>query len=426
VHYFLLFFLVLFPLSAEEKPTICLNMIVKNEAHVITRCLASVKPIIDYWVIVDTGSTDGTQEVIKECMKDVPGELFERPWKNFEHNRNEALELARTKADYLLIMDADDELSFQPHFKLPLLDSGSYRIWIDYSGLSYQRDQLISMKLPWKWFGVLHEYLSCDQPHTCTVLDGVRYLVHPEGARSRDPQKYRKDAAVLEEALKEDPTNTRYMFYLAQSYRDLGEYEKAIEWYEKRIACGEWEEEIFWSTLQVAICQQILQKPTHVVINSFLKAYRLQPFRSEPVFYLATLYRSQGRYDLAYALIKLREHLPRKPKNEMLFFSSWCEEYGLLCELSANAYLTGHYQECLDASNKLLAMDDLPESLREQARINRQSALDKIQATSESHRPESSLPTPSDSIDHVRQNKDNRRFSCGIDEITSVSSSKAS
>ena len=54
---------------------ICLNMIVKNEAHVIRRGLDTVKPFIHHWVIVDTGSTDGTQEIIREHLKDIPGEL---------------------------------------------------------------------------------------------------------------------------------------------------------------------------------------------------------------------------------------------------------------------------------------------------------------------------------------------------------------
>jgi glycosyltransferase involved in cell wall biosynthesis len=107
--------------AADQKQQICLNMIVKDESKIIKRGLATVKPIIDYWVIVDTGSTDGTQQIIKDFMQDIPGELHERPWKNFAYNRNQALALAKGKADYILFMDADETLEFSPNFKMPTL-----------------------------------------------------------------------------------------------------------------------------------------------------------------------------------------------------------------------------------------------------------------------------------------------------------------
>ena len=101
--------------------TVCLNMIVKNEAPVICRCIDSVRPIIDYWVIVDTGSIDGTQDIIRQQLSDLPGELHERPWRDFAYNRSEALELARGKSDYTLIIDADDSLEIERDRTLPAL-----------------------------------------------------------------------------------------------------------------------------------------------------------------------------------------------------------------------------------------------------------------------------------------------------------------
>jgi glycosyltransferase involved in cell wall biosynthesis len=72
-------------------------MIVKNEAHIIRETLDSVAPYISSWVIVDTGSDDGTQDLIRDHMgrRGIPGELYERPWRNFGHNRSEALDLAQ-------------------------------------------------------------------------------------------------------------------------------------------------------------------------------------------------------------------------------------------------------------------------------------------------------------------------------------------
>src|SRR5712671_3331456 len=100
---------------------ICLNMIVKNESAVIARCLASVKPWVDCWTIVDTGSSDGTQDIVRDAMRGLAGELHERPWRDFGHNRTEALELARGKADYILIIDADNIFCAPENWQWPEL-----------------------------------------------------------------------------------------------------------------------------------------------------------------------------------------------------------------------------------------------------------------------------------------------------------------
>ena len=120
-------------------------MIVKNEAHIIQRCLDSVRPFIDHWLIVDTGSTDGTQQLIRQHLRDLPGELFERPWKNFGHNRTEALELARGRADYLFVIDADEVLQLPADYRRPPLQAEAYALDVHFGGINYGRVCLLQV-----------------------------------------------------------------------------------------------------------------------------------------------------------------------------------------------------------------------------------------------------------------------------------------
>ena len=142
--------------------TLCLSMIVKNEAHVVRRCLASVRPIVDHWIVVDTGSTDGTQDIVREAMAGLPGAVIERPWRDFAHNRSEALDCARPHGTYTLIIDADDALRLPSGFAMPSLDADSYVLDIEDAGIAYQRTQLVRSALPWRYRGVLHEFLHCE------------------------------------------------------------------------------------------------------------------------------------------------------------------------------------------------------------------------------------------------------------------------
>lgn len=98
--------------ATNGKKTICLNMIVKNESHIIASTLQNILDHIqiDYWVISDTGSTDNTIDIITTFFreKNIPGEIFLDEWKDFAHNRTKMLEHAFNKTDYVFIFDADD------------------------------------------------------------------------------------------------------------------------------------------------------------------------------------------------------------------------------------------------------------------------------------------------------------------------------
>ncbi len=377
-HKFFLVLLLLFTTSLFAKPTICLNMIIKDESHVITRCLDSVKPIIDYWVIVDTGSTDGTQEIVRAHMSDIPGELHERPWKNFSYNRTEALELAKEKGDFLLFIDADDWYEYDEGFQLPDLTADSYSIKFGSNNFSYYKPQLVRTSLPWRWESVLHEYLTCNVPAPTVFLENITYVIGGDGARSQDPEKYLKCAQLLEDALKEEPDNCRYVFYLAESYRDAGEHAKALQWYRKRVQMGGWDEEVFCAMLYIGKMLSSLNVDKTFVAENYYRAHVFRPHRPEPIYYLSECYNQMGRFDLAYALIKSWDYIPKPANSDVLFVEDWTTNWGIPFQLSISAYYLEHYQESVDICDVLLDCEGILSNFYEQTQKNREFSVEKL------------------------------------------------
>jgi glycosyltransferase involved in cell wall biosynthesis/precorrin-6B methylase 2 len=355
------------------KKTICLNMIVKNEKDIIEGCLASIKGLIDYWVIVDTGSDDGTQAVIRECMKDIPGELHERPWVNFAHNRNEALALAKQKADYTLFIDADERWAFSDAFSLPELDKDYYRITVREIGVvDGVRKCLINNRLKWRWEGVLHEVLVSDEACIYEDLKEVINLNNTVvGSRTKDPRKYHKDAEVLEQALKEEPNNSRYIFYLAQCHANAGQYARALENYQKRAAIGEGRDrspEVFWSLYCIGRVQEELSSPTETIISSYSRAHQLFPERAEPLYRIAELYCKNKNYFLSYEVSKYARALPEP--QERAFVETWIYEFGILTQFANSAYCLGRFAEAREAIEILLKNPRLNADMRNQLQSN--------------------------------------------------------
>lgn len=347
--------------------TLCLCMIVKNEAAIIERCLRSVRPLVSTWVIVDTGSTDGTQDIVRRFFAGMPGELHERPWKSFGDNRSEAMQLARGKADYTLVMDADDELSIPPGWQLPPLDRDAYHLLLTRGGHSMYRAQLFRSALPWRYEGVLHEYPTCDQEVRQARMPGLRILMHPDSARSSDPDKYQKDARVLEEALAREPDNARYAFYLAQSYRDAGLHEQAIAAYRKRAAMEGFAEEVWYSLFQVGQIGEKAGRPADEVIAAYLTAFDNRPSRAEAPCALARYCRMQGRHASAYVFARAAAEIPR-PKDR-LFLDEVVYAARALDELAMAAHHTGRHAEAARTARELLAGGKLPPG--ERGRIER-------------------------------------------------------
>ncbi len=247
-----------FNIPSKSEKTICLNMIVKDESHIIKKTLNNICDNIklDYWVICDTGSTDNTIQIIKNFFeeKKIQGEIHQDKWKDFATNRNNALKYAFNKTDYIFIFDADD--SFHGNFKLPKKLICDRYDFIFGTGFSYVRPLLINNRIQWVWKGVLHEVL-CDVNNckSSSTISGNYYIDSGRsGNRSKNPNKYLDDAIVLSNAYtseKDIGMKYRYGFYCAQSFKDAGKYDDAITWYKKVLENGNWIQEKYYSCLML-------------------------------------------------------------------------------------------------------------------------------------------------------------------------------
>src|SRR5215213_8678639 len=360
----------------KNRPTVCLNMIVKNESKVIRRCLSSLKPIIDYWVIVDTGSTDGTQDIIREFLSDIPGEIFERPWKDFGHNRTEALQLAKGKADYVFIIDDDEIVRLDADFSWDNLYHDSYLVQYLDNGMSYVRGQLVNNHLEWYYKGVLHEYIESKEAKNQGFFPGIKIIRLLDGARSSDPQKFKKDALILEQALLDEPDNDRYLFYLAQSYRDCGDLELALRFYKKRVAKGGWDQEVWYSLYQIAQLMERAGEPWSLVMEAYLTAFQFRPNRVGPLYRIVRHYMNDNnQFHTAYIFGKTAIEMPIP--QEALFVEQSIYDFYLPLDFGICAYYLGKDDEAIKINNRILMQEGLTGDMFLRALENRQYSLDR-------------------------------------------------
>ena len=345
--------------------SICLALIVKDEEQVIARCIESIRDLIDYWVICDTGSTDGTRARAQNALRDIPGEWHERPWVDFGHNRSELMALARGKADYLLLLDADETLTWTAGVKAKLA-ADAYTIVHRHPEEQWTNQKLVRGDIAWRYVGAAHELLRAPRKIHTEFLPDVVINVHVD--RSERAPKLRRNLELLLRELGTDPHNERTRFYVAETYRDLFYQDdpsgnpdhatNAITEYRARIEQGGDSETLAYCLFNVAVLTADALDDWPAAMASFVEAWELFPDRLEPLYELVKRMRMKGQVNTAYALVRPALEIERPSGG--LFVRTWVYDWGIHVEHALLAGLAGDTAAALAATESLLANPTFP------------------------------------------------------------------
>lgn len=337
------------------KTSLCLNMIVRNESRIIKRCLECVASYINYWIIVDTGSTDNTKELIQDFFKKkkIKGEIHEKPFENFGFNRTYALQLAqKSKCSFthILFTDADMCLRVKDTKFHEKLNADVYSIQQHNGNLRYYNTRIVSkMLLDVSFVGFTHEYCCVPNFATKRRLEMVWFMDHGDGGSKN--VKFIRDEKLLKMELKSNPYNPRALFYLGNSLRDQGKYKEAIDYYLRHQKLQAWNEENYISQMNVGHCYLDLDEYAKA-LYCYITAWEYRPSRAEALYSAVKLCRQKNMHRTGWELACKGIEIPMS--KDVLFVSKPEHTYKFLFEQSILAFYVGKKKEGLNICNKLL------------------------------------------------------------------------
>ena len=367
-------------------PKICLNMIVKNESKIIKRLLESVLRIIDFYCICDTGSTDDTVSIITDFFKEknIPGKITNEPFKDFGHNRTFSLrQCSDLAADYLLLLDADMILNLSQienidEFKNSLtLDS--YCVFQGTDEFYYKNVRIIKNDSKFSYWGVTHEYVKKPDGYSEGTIEKSVLFINDIGDGGSKTDKFERDIRLLKAGLEQIPNDVRYTFYLANSYRDARQYEKAIETYKKRIELGGWIEEVWHSAYSIGNCYKHMNDIPNAIFY-WMQAYEKFPDRIENLYEIVKHFRETSCNRLANIFYEFADFERKKKTNfDNLFLQKDVYDYKIDYEFTVNGYYVNrHNYDMTKTCMKVLNEPGPPRYIKDNVLQNYKSYAGRI------------------------------------------------
>ena len=309
---------------------LALNFICKDESHVIGKMLESCKTITDLIVVNDTGSTDGTQDIIRKFGEEnnIPTYVFERPFDDFEKSRNHAIQKLKDVVAELgwdankvhgYWFDCDETLIIDPKFNKDQFVNDLYMINTFIGQMKYTRNTFFRVSKSFRWYGPIHEFIVCDDQNiTSGLAENIHVDVKMTGASWQGdvPTKYKNHAFVLEKYIDANRQDPRWIFYTAQSYHDSASIpdnkeeneerlRRALKYYKERVNRTDgYAEEIYYSQFRIGTIMRAIEEPWNLTHQELLKAYNMDPMRGESIKIIIDYYLQMNEWNMAYLYSK--------------------------------------------------------------------------------------------------------------------------
>ncbi len=361
--------------SSSKKVTICFAAIVRQEGKIIKRLLDSLKPIIDFISIVDTGSTDDTVKQINDwCeLNKIPGKVHSDKWvDDFGYSRTVSFKKAKETypdSTYILLLDADMILKVEKTFDKHTLWADKYDL-IQVSGNLFQHNniRIVKTALDWKCIAPTHEYWDVPGKILSSVSLGLNDLwIDDRNDGGCKEDKFVRDRRILKKFLARDDIEhflrVRYTFYMGQTLKSLGEMtgddsiiKESIEYYRKRVNFGGWDEEVFYSLYQIGNLYMRL-KEVDKSIRAYYEAWMFRPARLESLYEIAEYYRKNAEYKMCYKLAMIMKDT--KESNDKLFIETSIYVYKIDHLILMSAYYVGDMNGGKEAALRLISKEEI-------------------------------------------------------------------
>ncbi len=316
-----------------KAPLLVVVIMVKDEEAVIRQTLqmyCKADPNGQYisYFVYDTGQEtwSPTMEKAQELFKEynVTYVIEQEPFIDFSTSRNIALRKAEQhypNAVFMLMVDAEWYLNDVQGLLKFCFDYAAQEditkclIRILSTGLDFYVARLIRAHKNICFEGVVHEAVREDGKGAVLVPPEI-YLQYPEKPQGLEKSKRRwlRDRNLLLDEHLKNPADSRTIFYLAQTYDCLNEFESAYHFYLKRTELKGFDEEDYMAHYRLGVlCEKMIPLGTSDwahALQHYLNAFILRPTRAEPLVRVAGYYINHNIFDLAFMYAYIACQIP--------------------------------------------------------------------------------------------------------------------